>query len=123
MQDGRNETPCNGCTLCCRQDAIRLLDEDDASTYATEPHPAGGGLLMLAHKPNGECIYLEPNGCGIHDRAPSLCRSADCRSIAYRIDFETARRLHALGRLDLRVWDKGKQLLDDLRSAVRRGEK
>ncbi len=69
---------------------------------------------MLAHKPNGECIYLEPGGCSIHDRAPSLCRSADCRSIAYRLNFETARRLHILGKLDLRVWDRGRKLLEEL---------
>ena len=114
-RSGRNETPCNGCTLCCRGDAIRLLDEDNAGEYITEPHPAAPGVVMLAHKSNGDCIYLADDGCGIHDRAPSLCRSADCRNIAYRLDFETAKRLHALGKLDLRVWDMGKRLLDEMK--------
>gem|GEM_PF-4670423 len=26
---------------------------------------------MLAHKPNGECFYLNEHGCSIHGRAPS----------------------------------------------------
>jgi hypothetical protein len=69
---------------------------------------------MLAHKPNGECVYLNEQGCSIHGRAPSLCRTADCRSVAVRIDFETARALHAMGRLDLRVWDQGHKLLESM---------
>jgi hypothetical protein len=69
---------------------------------------------MLAHKPNGECVYLKKNGCSIHDHAPFLCRLADCRSLALRFDFETARRLHAVKRLDIRVWDQGHRLLEKM---------
>jgi len=69
---------------------------------------------MIAHKANGECVYLDERGCSIHDHAPSLCRSADCRSVALRFDFENAMRLHRLGRLDIRVWDKGRKLLEAL---------
>lgn len=109
------EVPCNGCTLCCQGDAIRLEVEDRAEDYHTEPHPRIPGALMLAHKPNGECIYLDEHGCSIHGRAPSLCRIADCRAVALKIDFETARYLHAMGQLDFRVWNKGRELLDELR--------
>ena len=107
----RKVVPCNGCTLCCQGDAIRLEPEDRPSDYLTEPHPYIRGALMLAHKPNGECIYLGEHGCTIHDRAPSLCQSADCRSVAASIDLQTALRLHAMGRLDFRVWDQGHKLL------------
>jgi hypothetical protein len=69
---------------------------------------------MLAHKPNGDCIYLDEHGCSIHGRAPSLCRVADCRSIALKIDFMTARQMHSAGKLDLRVWDRGQELLKSL---------
>jgi hypothetical protein len=110
------EVPCNGCTLCCQGDAIRLEPEDRAMDYKTEPHPYIPGTLMIAHKPNGECIYLDERGCSIHDHAPSLCRTADCRSLAARIDFETARKLHLIGRLDLRVWDQGHKLLEAMRA-------
>ena len=113
------EVPCNGCTLCCQGDAIRLLPEDDPASYITEPHPYVPGALMLAHKPNGECVYLEGTRCSIHDRAPSLCRSADCRSLALQLDFDEARRLHLGGKLDLRVWDQGQKLLQAMRDEAR----
>ena len=113
------KVPCNGCTLCCHKDAIRLLPEDTVSLYNTEPHPYIPGGVMLAHKPNGECVYLRENGCSIHDTAPVLCRSADCRTIALRYDFETARSFHVLGMLDLRVWDQGKKLLDTTKHTER----
>jgi hypothetical protein len=107
--------PCNGCTLCCQGDAIRLTEEDYPENYITEPHPYIPGALMFAHKPNGDCIYLNEAGCSIHDRAPSLCRSADCRSIALKYDFDTAMQLHKIKRIDIRVWDKGNDLLNEMK--------
>jgi hypothetical protein len=83
--------------------------------YQTEPHPYIPGALMIAHKPNGECIYLNEHGCSIHDRAPSLCRSADCRSIAIRLSFEQANAFHVTGRLDFRVWLQGHKLLEAMK--------
>jgi hypothetical protein len=115
-----HQVPCNGCTLCCQQDAVRLEAGDSPSEYQTEPHPFLPGALMLAHKPNGECVYLTNNGCSIHDHAPSLCRIADCRSIAIRFDYETARRLHARNGLDIRVWDQGKKLIEKMISETKR---
>jgi hypothetical protein len=108
------QVPCHGCTLCCQSDAVRLESEDSPAQYQTEPHPFISGALMLAHKPNGECVYLEKNGCSIHSHTPSMCRTADCRSLALRYDFETARRLHAVMRLDIRVWDRGRRLLETM---------
>ena len=70
---------------------------------------------MLAHKPNGDCAYLVESGCSIHDRAPSLCKSADCRSIALKYDFDTAMRLHNMKRIDIRVWDKGNDLIKEMK--------
>ncbi len=113
------EVPCRGCTLCCQGDAVRLEEEDLNRGYRTEPHPYLAGALMIAHKPNGECVYLEDGGCSIHDHAPSLCRAADCRSLAVRYDFDAARALHALGRLDIRVWDQGKKLLEEMKTKNR----
>jgi hypothetical protein len=115
------EVPCNGCTLCCQGDAVRLEEAELSMNYQTEPHPYVTGARMLAHKANGDCFYLGENGCSIHERAPLLCRSADCRSLAARIDFVTARRLHLTGRLDLRVWDQGKKLLAAMVSSPRDG--
>ena len=99
---------------------MRLEPEDEKMGYATEPHPYIPGALMIAHKPNGECVYLDENGCGIHDHAPSLCRIADCRSIAARFTFENAMELHRMGRLDIRVWDQGKKLLETKNTSGKR---
>ncbi len=114
-----SEVPCNGCTLCCQGDAIRLLPEDNPKDYITEPHPYLPGALMLAHKLNGECIYLSESCCVIHDHAPSLCRAADCRSLAAQFDFDTARELHLQRKIDLRVWDRGNFLLEEMAKQIR----
>jgi hypothetical protein len=115
--------PCNGCTLCCQGDAVRLEHEDMDRGYQTEPHPYIAGALMIAHKANGECVYLDDKGCGIHDHAPSLCRTADCRSIATRFSFEHAMQLHRLGRLDIRVWDQGRKLLEAMKLPAKKPKK
>lgn len=107
--------PCNGCTLCCTGDAIRLEEEDLEMNYQTELHPYIAGAVMIAHKPNGACFYLNEQGCSIHGRAPALCRIADCRTLALKLNFEQAKKLHDLGRLDLRVWDQGHRLLEEMK--------
>jgi hypothetical protein len=111
--------PCDGCVLCCQGDAIRLEREDIARGYLSEPHPYVPGALMLAHKANGDCVYLGDSGCTIHGRAPALCRAADCRSVALRYDLEGAKALHMTGRLNFDVWDKGNRLLMDMTAEVR----
>lgn len=108
----RIEVPCNGCTLCCHGDLIRLERIDRGEDYKVETHPFIPGALMLAHKPNGDCIYLDSGKCSIHENAPSLCRLADCRGIAMKFDYDTARRLHAMRLIDIRVWDHGRMLIE-----------
>ena len=102
--------PCNGCTLCCRGDAVRLLPADDPNQYITEPHSIIKGALMLAHKPNGECIYLGEGGCTIHDTSPQQCKEMDCRRIAAKITFTQARKMTKTGYFNMRVWQKGRDL-------------
>jgi hypothetical protein len=107
--------PCNGCTLCCEGDAVKIEKEDLGKNYYTEPHPYISGELMIAHKQNGDCIYLIENGCSIHDNAPALCRYADCRSLALKFDFLTAMNLHEMKRIDIRVWDQGNRLIEKIK--------
>jgi len=73
---------CNGCTLCCQKDLIMLHPEhgDVPEDYETIPV---GDLFALAHKPNGECIYLE-KGCTIYERRPVICREFDCADLMRR---------------------------------------
>ncbi len=77
------DVPCKGCTACCRRERIILSSEhgDDPKRYQVVPSRKGDGEVywMLAHKPNGDCIYLTDAGCSIHGRAPYACRKFDCR--------------------------------------------
>jgi len=69
---------CNNCSACCKSDAVFLHFNDDPTEYEVETQ---NGRLMLAHKPNGDCIYLTDTGCGIYSKRPSSCRTFDCRLI------------------------------------------
>lgn len=100
--------PCNGCTICCQgYDAIRLLPGDDPTQYETEPHDRFPGHLMLAHKENGDCVYLGSGGCSIHDRKPKICQEMDCRNIARKLSKDQAKRYN----VPLVVWKRGRQMI------------
>ncbi len=97
--------PCNGCTLCCHHDAIRILPADDASLYQTVPHEHYPGHLMLDHKQNGDCVYLGDAGCTIHDHSPQQCREMDCRNLK-SIPKKNAKKMRIL-----KVWNKGRSMV------------
>ena len=101
------DVPCNGCTLCCHGDAVRLLPGDGLD-YQVEPNPHFPGQFMLAHKPNGDCIYLEAAGCSIHARRPKMCREMDCRLVA---QVYTKRRIMKVAHFQLSVWERGRELI------------
>lgn len=105
--------PCNGCTLCCKGDAVRLLPGDDKTKWATVPHASMPGELMLAHKPNGDCFYLGESGCTIHGDKPLMCMEMDCRRIASALSFTQARKFDRAGRLPIAVWQRGRSLLKE----------
>ena len=104
-----SSVPCNGCRRCCIGDGVRILPHEDASQWETVPHFLGLRHRMLAHKGNGECIYLGPDGCTIHDKPrPQLCEEMDCRRIAMGATFTQARALNIV-----RIWRRGKELLEE----------
>lgn len=74
------KVPCDGCTACCRMDAIELLPKhgDDIMQFQTE---LVVGRFFLSHKPNGDCVYLAADGCSIYERRPHQCRTYDCRKV------------------------------------------
>jgi hypothetical protein len=69
---------CNGCRTCCEGDRVALLPgKDNPSLYKTKMF---GGVRVLAWGKDGNCIYLGPKGCKIHDRKrPFACETLDCR--------------------------------------------
>jgi Fe-S-cluster containining protein len=68
--------------------------------------------MILNRKDNGECIYLGADGCTIHDRAPWVCRTFDCREL-YKASDRVGRRI-AIKRGDMtkEIFDRGRELLD-----------
>lgn len=72
---------------------------------------------MLAHKPDGSCIYLTKEGCGIHSRAPKMCQQFDCRDLALKLTFTQARKLADKKMLPIAIWRKGKDLIKVIENA------
>ncbi len=76
--------PCGTCHACCRRqwvvinpqagDVPELYDTVDIVDPAT-----GAPAKALAHRANGDCVYLGASGCTIHARVPAMCRDFDCR--------------------------------------------
>lgn len=58
---------------------------DDVGTYLHQPainRYTGKSGVALQKKQNGECIYLNENGCSIYERSPWTCRIFDCRQLS-----------------------------------------
>lgn len=107
---GFYDVPCNGCRLCCQNDAVRILPHEDETRWQTEPHPYMPGARMLAHKANNDCVYLGEHGCTIQDAKPQQCREMDCRRIAQAITWTQARKMDARGALRMALWKRGREL-------------
>lgn len=108
------EVPCDNCTLCCQGDAVRLLPGDNHSLYITEPHPMHSKEKVLAHKENGDCIYLDrAKGCTIHAHRPIMCGTMDCRNIYKLLPVSQVNELLKNGALNSAVYNRGKELADN----------
>lgn len=121
IDDAITEVPCNGCTACCRGDAVRILPHEDATQWHTEAHPNMQGARMLAHHVNGDCVYLGDGGCVIQHSKPQQCRDMDCRIIARRISWTQARKMDDRGMLNFEVWRRGRDLLKDVKKKPPKG--
>lgn len=92
-----HEVPCDGCVTCCQMDQVFIHPElgDRAAEYETEEY---AGRRILAHKPNGDCVYLGDAGCIIHERRPAICRELDC-AIWLKMDQVRVKTMLAMGLL------------------------
>lgn len=77
------EVACNGCTLCCRSRELILVTEDDPPyPYETQTVTLGERTFTaLAHRQDGACVYVTPQGCAIHGHAPLTCQVFDCAGL------------------------------------------
>jgi hypothetical protein len=75
------EVPCETCTACCwygRTD-VKIEEEkpEDLVFLNMECDESG---YYLAHREDGGCIHLGPDGgCSVHAHRPLVCRAYDCR--------------------------------------------
>mgnify|MGYP001068980513 CR=1 FL=1 len=105
----RNATvACGTCRLCCRKSIIPLLPEhgDDVASYHTQ---IINGHVALAMQPNGDCIYLGPDGCTIHGHHPAVCRTYDCAEHYLSLTGEQRREAIALGWISKAILDAGRE--------------
>lgn len=73
------KVPCNGCTACCKHDAVVLRPAERMKYKHHIEQVAGKNYAVLDRKDNGDCTYLMEDGCSIHDDAPDICKRMDCR--------------------------------------------
>ena len=71
-----SNVPCGSCKACCKSDRIMLGPTDSREAYRWH---RDGAHDVLDRKENGECVYLTDTGCGIHEKAPDICKRFDCR--------------------------------------------
>lgn len=119
----RATVPCGSCRLCCINAAIVLHPQcgDIVETYERRAtaHPlTGETVFMLKHKPNGDCVYLGPDGCTIHDRAPAICKEFDCRRAFLKFRRHERKQLVRSGAVDQATFDAGKQRLHTLENGA-----
>jgi Fe-S-cluster containining protein len=108
--------PCGSCRLCCQSLMVPLHPEhgDDPSSYITATLYAPGKppQMILDRHSNGDCVYLNENGCTIHDRAPWVCREFDCRTYFKEKTRNERRELIKKDNLSKGLFDRGKELLE-----------
>jgi Fe-S-cluster containining protein len=89
MASRKQINQCEKCGICCKLFLINLSeDEYSSGRFQTVNAEFGSeidfdlaeecGLNILEQKEDGGCIYLEKNGCGIHESRPQVCRNFFC---------------------------------------------
>lgn len=111
----RVDVPCGTCHLCCRLMTPILPEKgDNAFEYKTALcfSPNKEPYLILDRLPNGDCVYLGPDGCTIHDRAPWVCRDFDCRAVFRNSDRAGRRIAIRRGDMSKEIFDRGRELIE-----------
>jgi Fe-S-cluster containining protein len=111
---------CASCPAhCCKGDTIMLHPEMGDPPFAYQvvavEHPITGAPgYMLAHKPNGDCIYLgEVDGvgrCTIYSHRPAICRRFDCGLSYASMPRRDRKRMLREGLISQDVVDQGRKV-------------
>jgi hypothetical protein len=81
--------------------------------HAVVELPEGRGAI-LKKGADGNCIYLGPDGCTIHDRAPLICRMFDCRRWFLSKTRNDRRALIKAGIADADIFEAGRKRVASL---------
>lgn len=79
------EVPCGDCNACCHEMSV-FLEPDEVDQYRSVEETAedGSSRPRLERNPDDSCVYLDEQGaCSIYARRPRLCRTFDCRPLAF----------------------------------------
>lgn len=68
---------CGSCTQCCRGPGRGELRVKPSPHYATRDNM---GEHFLLNKPNGDCVHVTDQGCGVYENRPDVCKQYDCRA-------------------------------------------
>jgi hypothetical protein len=95
---------------------VVLFEEhgDDVTLEHDRVETEFGPLLLLRHKPNGDCVYLGEHGCTIYDRAPAVCRRFDCRKYFLAMPREERRQMERHARAKIEIFEAARQRLSTL---------
>lgn len=86
---------CHNCGGCCRQHVIEITPQEkdrierqgwdqDPATQDSPVILSDGKTHRLAHRPDGACVFLDPNGlCRIHARYGEPAKPLACRVYPY----------------------------------------
>jgi uncharacterized protein len=118
LTNERADVPCGTCHLCCKGQSVPIMPEagDDPESYRCHSRtlPNGFTYFEIDHHENGDCVYLGADGCTIHERAPYLCRTFDCRRAYLATPRHQRRKLAAEGRASAAVYEAGRARLKSL---------
>lgn len=82
---------CHACGDCCRHYSVRATPEEAARIESQNwgfagAVPDGRGGLELAHRPNGDCVFLgEQNRCAIHAKFGAAAKPLACRMYPFTL--------------------------------------
>lgn len=101
----KGNVPCNGCTLCCKQDIPVTYTEWQFYKWKITVSDSGEGFLQRT--PEGDCVYLKEDECSIYGDTPSACKRFDCREAASTIDKNSLKNEQLI-----KIWEKGRSFLN-----------
>ena len=118
MSYQRANVPCGTCRLCRHYDVI-LLIPDEGDVIESYEHqivdvPGTGPVAVVKKGVDGNCIYLGPDGCAIHERAPAICQAFDCRRLFLSKSRMERRAMVKAGAADKEIFEAARKRLHTL---------